>query len=46
LAADYQRVEWSASAEFIKIQQEWAEENLKRKYPQMYIDPRIDDESV
>jgi hypothetical protein len=46
LAADYQRVEWSASAEFIKIQQQWVEENLKRKYPQMCIDPRVNDESV
>ena len=46
LADDYQRAEWSAAAEFIRIQTEWAEESLKRKYPHLRIDPRVNDESV
>lgn len=42
LKADYDRTAYSCAAEFIKIQMEWAEESLKRKYPRLQIDTRLD----
>ncbi len=42
LRSDYEKVEYSATAEQIKTQQAWAEVELRRKFPNLRVDPRID----
>lgn len=42
LSADYERANGGGSAAYIKIQLEWAAESLKRKYPHLRHDPRLD----